>query len=329
MASDVHVSAAQLKEAADKIHAIKNEMSKVIIGQAHLIHCMLIAVFADGHLLLEGVPGVAKTLSANTLARIIDCEFKRIQFTPDLLPADLIGTPIYNPKEGSFSVKKGPIFTQMLLADEINRAPAKVQSALLEAMQEKQVTIGGETFKLAQPFLVLATQNPIEQEGTYPLSEAQTDRFMLKVKVNYPSRQEEKEIIDRMGNMQPLPTILPILKTDDIFYFRKLVDAIYIDEKIINYILDIITATRDPKAFDLDIQDLLEYGASPRASLALKQASKAAALMNGRHFVTPQDVQAVCYEVLRHRLRLSYEAEAENLDADEIIRRLLEKVPTP
>jgi MoxR-like ATPase len=329
MPSEIHHVPMEIKEAEVKIQAIKNEMAKVIVGQSHLIKCLLIGVFADGHLLLEGVPGVAKTLSANTLARIIDCEFKRIQFTPDLLPADLIGTPIYNPKEGSFYVKKGPIFTQFLLADEINRAPAKVQSALLESMQEKQVTIGGETFKMAQPFLVLATQNPIEQEGTYPLSEAQTDRFMMKIKIDYPSREEEKIIMDRMGKMGPLPQVSPVLKVSDILYFRQLVDAIYIDEKVINYILDIVGATRDPKAFNLNIEGLLEYGASPRAALALKQSSKAHALISGRNFVSPQDVQSICYEVLRHRLRLSYEAEAENISADKIIERILEKLPIP
>lgn len=329
MPSDSNNGPAQIKEAEVKINAIKKEMAKVIVGQDHLINCMLIGVIADGHLLLEGVPGVAKTLSANTLARIIECEFKRIQFTPDLLPADLIGTPIYNPKDGSFYVKKGPIFTQFLLADEINRAPAKVQSALLEAMQEKQVTIGGETFKLVQPFLVLATQNPIEQEGTYPLSEAQTDRFMLKVKIDYPSREEEKEIMDRMGTMGPLPQASPILKVSDILYFRELVDSIYIDEKIVNYILDLISATRNPKTFNLNIEGLLDYGASPRATLALKQASKASALISGRYFVTPHDVKSICHEVLRHRLRLSYEAEAENLSTDDVIDRILEKLPLP
>lgn len=326
---DTRLATAEIKEAEEKINQIKEEMAKVIVGQSHLIHCMLIGVFAEGHLLLEGVPGVAKTLSANTLAKIIDCEFKRIQFTPDLLPADLIGTPIYNPREGTFSIKKGPIFTQFLLADEINRAPAKVQSALLESMQEKQVTIGGETFKIPQPFIVLATQNPIEQEGTYPLSEAQTDRFMMKVKIDYPSREEEKIIMDRMGTMGPLPQVSPILKIKDILYYRQLVDSIYIDEKVIHYILDIISATRNPKAFNVKIDGLLEYGASPRAALALKQASKAHALLSGRYFVAPQDVKSIAHEVLRHRLRLSYEAEAENLTSDEIIDRILEQISMP
>lgn len=329
MPSEVRLATVEIKEAEAKINDVKKEMAKIIVGQSHLIDCMLIGVFADGHLLLEGVPGIAKTLAANTLARIIDCEFKRIQFTPDLLPADLIGTPIYNPKDGSFSVKKGPIFTQILLADEINRAPAKVQSALLESMQEKQVTIGGETFQISRPFLVLATQNPIEQEGTYPLSEAQTDRFMMKVKIAYPSREEEKEIMDRMGTMGPLPQTSAVLKVEDILYIRQLVDSIYMDEKIINFILDIVGATRNPESFRLELDGLLEYGASPRAALALKQASKAHALINGRYFVTPLDVKAICHEVLRHRLRLSYEAEAENLTTDDIIDRILEKLPVP
>lgn len=319
----------QIKEAQTKITTVKNEIAKVIVGQTHLIDCLLIGILADGHLLLEGVPGVAKTLAANTMARILDCEFKRIQFTPDLLPADLTGTPIYNPKDGSFYVKKGPIFTQILLADEINRAPAKVQSALLEIMQEKQATIGGETFKVSQPFIVLATQNPIEQEGTYPLSEAQTDRFMMKVKINYPSREEEKEILKRMGTMGPIPQVSPLLKVSDILALRQLVDSIYIDDKIVNYILDIVTSTRNPQAFKLDIEGLLEYGASPRATIFLKQAAKACAFLAGRHFATPEDIKTVCHDVLRHRLRLSYEAEAENLTSDEIIDRILDTLPVP
>ncbi len=321
---------AQINEAQEKIDRIKGEMGKVVIGQAHLINCLLIGVFADGHLLLEGVPGLAKTLAATTLAKIIHCEFKRVQFTPDLLPSDLIGTPIYNPKEGTFSIKKGPIFTNILLADEINRAPAKVQSALLEVMQEKQVTIGGETFGAPRPFLVLATQNPIEQEGTYPLSEAQTDRFMMKVTLTYPTREEEKEILSRMGTLGPLPQVNPLLEIDDILYFRRLVNDIYIDEKVSDYLLNIVQATRKPLQFHLDqLEGLLEYGASPRATLALKQAAKAYALLCGRYFVTPQDIKDVCHDVLRHRLRLSYEAEAKSLSTDDIITRILEALPVP
>lgn len=329
MATDVNSFPAQIKDAQEKIDLIKKEIGKVIIGQKHLINCLLIGLFADGNLLLEGVPGVAKTLAANTLARIIDCDFKRIQFTPDLLPADLIGTQIYNLKDGTFSVQKGPIFTNILLADEINRAPSKLQSALLEVMQEKQVTIGGETFKAPSPFLVLATQNPIEQEGTYPLSEAQTDRFMLKVKIDYPTPEEEKEILDRMGNLKPLPTVKPIIKMADIAYFRSLVDDIYIDDKVSNYLLKIIIATRDPQRFSVPIEGLLEYGASPRASIALKNAAKAYALLMGRYFVSPQDIKDILCDVLRHRLKLSYEAEAENQTADSIIQKIIDTIHVP
>jgi len=327
---DVHSSVVdQIGKAQEKISAIRQEIGKVLVGQTQLVDYLLIGIFADGHLLLEGVPGVAKTLAANTLASIVNCDFKRVQFTPDLLPADLIGTSIYNNKDGDFFVKKGPIFTQFLLADEINRAPAKVQSALLEIMQERQVTIGGETFKIARPFLVVATQNPIEQEGTYPLSEAQTDRFMMKVKVGYPSREEEKLILNRMGTIEPIPEARSIISIDEIFIFRKIVDSIYVDEKIVDYILDIILATRNPQLFHVDIEGLLEYGASPRASLAIKMASKAFAFLQGRYFVTPQDIKTICYPVLRHRLRLSYEAEAENISADDLITRILNTLPVP
>lgn len=318
-----------IKKAQELLKRIKQEIHQVIIGQDHLINSLLIGILSDGHLLLEGVPGIAKTLAANSLARTIQAEFKRIQFTPDLLPADLIGTPIYNPKEGTFDIKKGPIFTNILLADEINRAPAKVQSALLEIMQEKQVTIGGETFSAPFPFLVIATQNPIEQEGTYPLAEAQTDRFMMKVKLTYPSREEEKMIIQRMGNLGPIPSIKAILKIEDIFELRQLVDAIYLDEKIIDYLLNIIQATRHPEIFNIPIEGFLEYGASPRATLALKQASKAHALLGGRYFVTPQDIKDIVHAILRHRLRLSYEAEAENLTTDDIITRIIDHLPVP
>lgn len=329
MTADLRAFPNLVKEAQEKIQQIKKEFAKVIIGQTELMNRLLIGLFADGHLLLEGVPGVAKTLAANTLAKTIRCEFKRIQFTPDLLPADLIGTPIYNPKEGTFTIRKGPIFTNILLADEINRAPSKVQSALLEIMQEKQVTIGVDTFKPPQPFMVLATQNPIEQEGTYPLSEAQTDRFMMKVKIDYPSRLEEKEILKRMSTLGPLPQVDPILTIDDILYFRKLVDEIYIDDKVADYLLNIIVATRNPKQFGIPIEGLLEYGASPRASIALKNASKAHALLAGKYFVSPEDIKSICHDVLRHRLRLSYEAEAENLTTDHIIDKILDALAVP
>ncbi|WP_249274958.1 AAA family ATPase [Candidatus Protochlamydia amoebophila] len=330
MTNDIRLTSDLIHEAQNKIDQIRQEIGKVVVGQTFLIDCLLIGLFADGHLLLEGVPGLAKTLAATTFSKIIDCQFKRVQFTPDLLPADLVGTPIYNPKEGTFSIKQGPIFTNILLADEINRAPAKVQSALLEVMQEKQVTIGGETFEAPRPFLVLATQNPIEQEGTYPLSEAQTDRFMMKILLTYPSRAEEKEILKRIGSLSPLPAISAILSVEDILFFRKLVNEVYLDEKIFEYILDIIQTTRKPEDYQLgQIKGLLEYGASPRATLALKQAAKAHAFIRGRYFVNPQDIKDVCLPILRHRLRLSYEAEAENLTTDAVIRQILDTLPIP
>lgn len=329
MAADAKSIPHQIQNAQELLKRVKQEINKVVVGQEHLIESLLIGVLSDGHLLLEGVPGIAKTLAANTLARTIHCEFKRIQFTPDLLPADLTGTPIYNPKEGTFEVKKGPVFTNILLADEINRAPAKVQSALLEIMQEKQVTIGGETFPAPRPFLVLATQNPIEQEGTYPLAEAQTDRFMMKIKIDYPSREDEKIILQRMGTMGPLPTVNPILEINTLLELRQLVDTIYLDDRVVNYLLNIVQSTREPKLFQIPIEGLLEYGASPRATLSLKQASKARALLAGRYFVTPQDLKDIAHPILRHRLRLSYEAEAENLTTDDIVNRILETLPVP
>ncbi len=320
-----------IQEAQEKIDQIRKEIGTVIVGQKEMVDSLLIALFAGGHVLLEGVPGVAKTLAANTLAKIIEADFKRIQFTPDLLPSDLIGTQIYNPKEGTFTIKKGPIFTQILLADEINRAPAKVQSALLEVMQEKQVTISGETYPVKAPFMVLATQNPIEQEGTYPLSEAQTDRFMLKIHIDYPSREEEKTIISRSKKINTALTQLkPILNTQEILKFRELVDSIYVDEKVTDYLLDTILATRHPEAFKLQsIANMLEYGASPRASLALKQCAQARALLAGRYFVTPQDIKDLYLDVLRHRIRPSYEAAAENITVDDLLKHILETIPTP
>ena len=294
-----------------------------------MIDRLLIALLADGHLLVEGVPGLAKTLTIKTLAEAISCDFKRIQFTPDLLPADLIGTSIYNPKDGSFSVNKGPIFTNIVLADEINRAPAKVQSALLEVMQEKQATINGQNFKTGSPFLVLATQNPIEQEGTYPLPEAQTDRFMMKVKVDYPSRDEEREIIHRMAKLSDLPKVSPVITAAEILAARKVVDTVYIDDKITEYILNIVFATRYPKDYNVEIEGLLEFGASPRASIALELAGKAHAFLDGRGFVTPHDIKSIAHDILRHRVRRSYEAEAEDLSADEIIDRVLNTLLVP
>lgn len=319
----------QILKAQVLLGKVKQEIGKVVVGQENLVVSLIVGIISGGHLLLEGVPGVAKTLAANTLARTIQGEFKRIQFTPDLLPADLIGTPIYNPKEGNFEVKKGPVFTNILLADEINRAPSKVQSALLEIMQEKQVTIGGETFQAPVPFLVIATQNPIEQEGTYPLAEAQTDRFMMKIKISYPSREEEKIILEKMGSFAPLPAINPILDTNSLMELRRLVDSIYLDDKVADYLLNIVEATRQPQAYKIPIDGLLELGASPRATLFLKQASKAYALMAGRYFVTPQDLKEIAHPILRHRLKLSYEAEAESLTSDDIVDRILESLPIP
>ncbi len=319
----------QIQQAREQLRKVKEEIHRVIVGQERLIECLLIGLLSDGHLLLEGVPGIAKTLSATTLARVIHCDFKRIQFTPDLLPADLIGTSIYHPKEGTFEVKKGPIFTNILLADEINRAPAKVQSALLEVMQEKQVTMGGETFTAPSPFFVLATQNPIEQEGTYPLAEAQADRFMMKVKITYPTRAEEKLIMERMGKSGPLPQAHPVLEIEALLHLRQLADALYLDERIGDYLLDVVQATREPDLFNIPLKRLLEYGASPRAALALKKGAKARALLAGRDFVLPQDIKEIAPDILRHRLRLSYEAEAENLTADDLIREILDRLPVP
>jgi MoxR-like ATPase len=308
---------------------LREEIATVIVGQRLLVDRLLIGLLTNGHVLLEGVPGLAKTLAVKTLAQAIQASFRRVQFTPDLLPADLIGTLVYNPREGSFTTKRGPIFAQLVLADEINRAPAKVQSALLEAMQERQVTIGDETHPLPDPFLVLATQNPIEQEGTYPLPEAQIDRFMLKLRVGYPSREEERQILDRMATTANHRPASPVVTTADIIAARALVDQVYVDDKVRDYIVSIVFATREPKTFALDLGPLVEYGASPRATLCLTLASRAHAFLQGRGYVTPQDVKAIAPDVLRHRVIVSYEAEAEEVDADEIVRRVLDGVPVP
>lgn len=313
----------------NKFLSVRTEVGKIIVGQTDMVDKLLLALLADGHILLEGLPGLAKTLAVTTLATVIQCDYKRIQFTPDLLPADLIGTSIYNPKEGTFSISKGPIFTNILLADEINRAPAKVQSALLEVMQERHVTISGQTFSAGSPYLVLATQNPIEHEGTYPLPEAQTDRFMMKVKIDYPSRDEEKEILSRMATLGPKPVAATILSGNDILAARSIVNEIYIDEKVIGYILDIVEATRTPEVFGVNIEGLLMYGASPRASMALKILGKARAFLAGRAFVTPHDIKSIAHDVLRHRLRRSYEAEAEEISSDDIVDRILATIPVP
>ncbi len=311
------------------VEKIKNEISKVIVGQNYLIERLLIGLLADGHVLLEGVPGLAKTLSVSTLSKILSVKFQRIQFTPDLLPADLIGTLVYNPKTSDFTVKKGPVFANIILADEINRAPAKVQSALLEAMQECQVTIGEETFVLDKPFIVLATQNPIEQEGTYPLPEAQVDRFMLKLRITYPNKQEEKEILERMAISEEKPEVSSIVTAEDILRAKKVVEKVYIDDKIKDYILDLVFATREPHAYNIDVDDYISFGASPRASIALTTAAKAYAFLHGRGYVTPQDVKSIGMDVLRHRVIITYEAEAEEMTSEDVIRKIFDEVEVP
>ena len=327
------VNIKELNERIEKesafVDAVTLEMNKVIVGQKPLVENLLIGLLANGHILLEGMPGLAKTLAINTLARIMDAKFSRIQFTPDLLPADVVGTMIYSQKSEQFQIKKGPVFANFILADEINRSPAKVQSALLEAMQERQVTIGDETFKLPEPFLVMATQNPIEQEGTYPLPEAQVDRFMLKVVVSYPKKEEEKLII-RMNNLHEFPQPATVLKPEDIIRAREVVRDVYMDEKIEKYIVDIVFATRHPEDYELGkLRDMIAYGGSPRASISLSLAAKAYAFIKRRGYVIPEDVRAVCYDVLRHRIGLTYEAEAENVTTEEIISEILNAVEVP
>jgi len=307
---------------------LRNEIAHVIIGQQYMVDRLLIGMLANGHVLLEGVPGLAKTTAVKTLAQVIDCQFSRIQFTPDLLPADLIGTLIYSPKDGEFTTKKGPVFGNVILADEINRAPAKVQSALLEAMQERQVTIGDRTFPLPEPFMVLATQNPIEQEGTYPLPEAQVDRFMLKLKITYPSKAEEREIMDRVDLLHEAE-VRPVVRREDIVKAREVVNQIYVDDKAKNYIVDIVQATRHPEAFGLKINHLIEYGASPRATIYLQQAARALAFLQGEGNVFPNDVKQVAMDVLRHRVIVTYEAEAEDCTSEDVIRQILDTVPVP
>ena len=311
------------------VNTITQGMNQTIVGQKHLIDSLLIALLANGHVLLEGVPGLAKTLAIKTLSQLIDAKYSRIQFTPDLLPADVIGTMVYSIQKEKFEVKRGPVFANFVLADEINRAPAKVQSALLEAMQERQVTIGENTFALDEPFLVMATQNPIEQEGTYPLPEAQVDRFLMKVVIGYPNRQEEKDII-RMNIGQSMPEIRPLVTPADIVDVRNVVKQIYIDEKIERYIVDIVFATRYPSDYGLhDLKSIISFGSSPRASIGMALAARAYAFLRGRGYVIPEDVRAVCHDVMRHRLGLSYEAEANNISADEIKSNILDKIAVP
>ncbi|KAA0221577.1 MAG: MoxR family ATPase [Phycisphaerae bacterium] len=326
---DVKQIGAQVQRAAEPFARLIERIHDVIVGQDHLLHQMMIALLTRGHLLVEGVPGLAKTLAVSCLARGIATAFQRIQFTPDLLPADLIGTQVYRASDGQFVVQKGPIFTHVLLADEINRAPAKVQSALLQAMQERQVTIGKETFTLEEPFLVLATQNPIEQEGTYPLPEAQVDRFMMKVVVTYPTKAQERVILDRMATTSAIEDIEPVMSPADLLSARRVVDEIYMDDKIKDYIVDLVTATRDPSTVGLDIRHWIQYGASPRTTIALALGAKASAFLSGRGYVTPQDVKNVAMDVLRHRVILTYEAEAEEKTSQDTVQLILDHVPVP
>jgi len=326
---DVQQIGARVEAASEPFRQLREQVHRVVVGQDDLLHGMLIGLLANGHLLIEGVPGLAKTTAVSCLAKGISTGFQRIQFTPDLLPADLIGTLIYQPSDGAFVVKKGPIFSNIILADEVNRAPAKVQSALLEAMQERQVTIGTETFPLDIPFLVLATQNPIEQEGTYPLPEAQVDRFMLKIVVTYPSRSEEREILDRMSRPGPGVDVQAVMEPSHIETARALVDEIYIDDKIRDYIVDLVHATRNPSAYNVPVADLVQYGASPRATINLARCARAHAFLDGRGYVVPQDVKRIALEVLRHRVLVTYEAEAEEKTSDDLVMAMLDHVPVP
>ncbi len=320
----------QIRQHSELCNNLRDEVGRVLVGQDHMLSRLLIGLLTGGHVLLEGLPGLAKTLAIRSLATAISTGFSRIQFTPDMLPADVIGTEIFNPKEASYVVRKGPIFSNLVLADEINRAPAKVQAALLEAMQERQGTIGGETYHLEEPFLVLATQNPIEQEGTYPLPEAQVDRFMLKVVVGYPSKEEERKVVDRMASGQPIPEIRCVASPKDILDAKQVVEKIWIDEKVRDYLVDLVRATREPQEHGVaGLDDMIETGASPRASISLMKAAKAHAFLQARSYVTPHDVKSVAPEILRHRIVLTYEAEAEGKAQDDIIRVILDNVPVP
>lgn len=311
------------------VQPLRQQMARVIIGQEQLVDRLIVGLLSNGHILLEGVPGLAKTLALKTLASAISLHFQRLQFTPDMLPADIVGTMIYNPRDGSFSTKHGPIFSNLILADEINRAPAKVQSALLEAMQERQVTLGDETYRLPDPFLVLATQNPLEQEGTYPLPEAQVDRFMMKAIVRYPNRTEERAIQDAMAVTEPSLGVQPVVTAEDIINARRIVSDVYVDNKVKDYIVDIVLATRDPKPYGIDLNGWVQCGASPRATISLTLGARAHAFLQGRGYVTPQDVKDLSYDVLRHRIAVSYEAEAENITSENIVAGILEGLPVP
>ena len=329
MTTDITKIGKIVEEKSSFIRLLLNEFDKVIVGQRYMLERMLVAILSNGHILIEGVPGLAKTTAVTVLAQAIQARFQRIQFTPDLLPADLTGTQIYRQSDGEFYVRKGPIFANIILADEINRAPAKVQSALLEAMQERQVTIGDETFPIPQPFLVLATQNPIEQEGTYPLPEAQLDRFMLKIQIDYPTKKEEREILDRMAATQTAFDIQKVITPEEILDVRSVIDQIYIDDKIKDYIVDVVCATRNPEQFGLDLKDYINFGASPRASIFLALAAKAMAFINGRGYVTPQDVKSIGMDVLRHRVLVSYEAEAEDKTSEDVIQTIFDNIEVP
>jgi MoxR-like ATPase len=329
MSTSIQAINESVQKASTWVLPLQQQIGKVIIGQKYLIDRLLIGLISNGHILLEGVPGLAKTLSLKTLAAAIQTKFQRLQFTPDMLPADIVGTLIYNPRDGNFTTKHGPIFSNLVLADEINRAPAKVQSALLEAMQERQVTIGEETFRLPDPFLVMATQNPIEQEGTYPLPEAQVDRFMLKLQIGYPSRNEERAILDAMATTDPLHTVSPVIDAAHLIEARRVVNTVYMDDKVKDYIVDLVWATRDPKAYKLDLNGYIQFGASPRATINLTLASKAWAFLQGRGYVTPQDIKTIGMDVLRHRVAISYEAEAQNMTSEDVIRKIFDTIPVP
>jgi MoxR-like ATPase len=319
----------EVQRASAFVQPLLDEVGKVLIGQRYLMERLCIGLLANGHVLLEGVPGLAKTLSVKALAAALNVRFSRLQFTPDMLPADVVGTQIYNPQSGGFTTRKGPIFANLILADEINRAPAKVQSALLEAMQERQVTIGDQTFRLEDPFLVLATQNPIEQEGTYPLPEAQVDRFMLKLKIVYPSRAEERQILDLMARTSEMPEVRPIVEPKQILEARQVINDIYVDDKVKDYIVDLVCATREPQNYKIDVKDFIQMGASPRATIALTLAAKAHAFLRSRGYVTPQDVKTIGMDVLRHRVMITYEAEAEEQTSEAVIQRIFDELPVP
>ena len=318
-----------VQEAGAFVRPLFNELGKVIIGQTYLVERLTIGLLANGHVLLEGVPGLAKTLSVKSLANCLSVKFSRLQFTPDMLPADVVGTQVYNPQTGAFTTRRGPIFANLVLADEINRAPAKVQSALLEAMQERQVTIGEQTYKLEEPFLVLATQNPIEQEGTYPLPEAQVDRFMLKLKIGYPSRSEERQILDLMARTSGAPTTQAVVESKQIMRAREIINDIYVDDKVKDYIVDLVCATRDPDHYNIQVKDFIQLGASPRATINLTLAAKAYAFLKGRGYVTPQDVKSIGMDVLRHRVAITYEAEAEEKTSETVVQKIFDELPVP